>query len=204
MSEFLSKIFKSSLISSIGLSILGILLFFESEATIVSISYIIGGILITMGILGIIKYFFSEINSIIDIIYGIITIILGVVVIVNPHGIASIIPFVIGIIIVISSVTKLQYALRLNKNRNPVWKSTMILSIITLAFGILLIINPFSGALFLTKIVGFIVLLYGILDIISTLTIRKTFKKLHNAIEETIQEAEVIREESSNNPQIKR
>ena len=81
MNKFVSKIFKSSLISSVGLSILGILLIFESEATIVSISYIIGGILIAMGVLGIMRYFYSEINSLMDIIYGVVTIILGLVVI---------------------------------------------------------------------------------------------------------------------------
>lgn len=207
MNKFVSKIFKSSLISSVGLSILGILLIFESEATIVSISYIIGGILIAMGVLGIMRYFYSEINSLMDIIYGVVTIILGLVVILNPQAIASIIPFIIGILIIISSVTKLQYALTLNKYKNPLWKTTLIISIITLIFGLVLIFNPFAGAVFITKLVGALILLYGILDIISTMTIKKTFKQIHIAIEakeEDIKEAKVIEETSSKNKKEKR
>ena len=207
MNKFLSKIFKSSLISSVGLSILGILLIFESEATIVSISYIIGGILIAMGVLGIMRYFYSEINSLMDIIYGVVTVILGLVVILNPQAIASIIPFIIGILIIISSVTKLQYALTLNKYKNPLWKTTLIISIITLIFGLVLIFNPFAGAVFITKLVGALILLYGILDIISTMTIKKTFKQIHIAIEakeEDIKEAKVIEETSSKEKNNKR
>lgn len=207
MNKFLSKIFKSSLISSVGLSILGILLIFESEATIVSISYIIGGILIAMGVLGIMRYFYSEINNLMDIIYGVVTVILGLVVILNPQAIASIIPFIIGILIIISSVTKLQYALTLNKYKNPLWKTTLIISIITLIFGLVLIFNPFAGAVFITKLVGALILLYGILDIISTMTIKKTFKQIHIAIEakeEDIKEAKVIEETSSKEKNNKR
>ena len=42
MGNFISKIFKSSILGSIGLIVLGTLLVFQSEATIISISYIIG------------------------------------------------------------------------------------------------------------------------------------------------------------------
>ena len=42
MNNFMSKFFKTSVFSAIGLAILGILLVFESELTIVSISYVIG------------------------------------------------------------------------------------------------------------------------------------------------------------------
>jgi len=196
MNRFMSKIFKSSLISSIALSILGILLIFESEATIVSISYIIGGILVTMGILGIMRYFYSEINSPLDVVYGVVTIVMGIVVIINPHAVASIIPFIIGIVIIISSVTKIQYSITLNRRQNHLWKSTLILSMITLIFGLFLIFNPFAGAVFITKLVGGIILVYGILDVISTMTIHKTFKQIQNALEENVKEAEIIEEES--------
>ena len=46
----MKKMFKSSLLNSIMLVVLGFLLIFESEATIVSISYIIGAIIIVLGV----------------------------------------------------------------------------------------------------------------------------------------------------------
>ena len=57
MSNIVTKFIKSSLFSSIGLAILGILLFLESEFTIVTISYVIGAVLVAVGVLALINYF---------------------------------------------------------------------------------------------------------------------------------------------------
>ena len=207
MKKIMNKIFKSSLFSSIGLAILGVLLIFQSELTIVSISYVIGAILVAIGALAIIRYIKGlndNTKTELDIVYGIVCAVLGVIVIGNPQGIASIIPFVIGLIIIISSATKLQYSLELKKNGNDLWKSTMILSIITIVCGIMLIFNPFKGAVFITKVVGILILIYSILDIISTVTIRNTVKQIHEAIEEHINEAEIIEEDIEEEPKEKK
>ena len=52
MNSFTKKGFTSSIITSIILAVLGILLIVATEATIISISYIIGGILILLGFFG--------------------------------------------------------------------------------------------------------------------------------------------------------
>ena len=195
MNKFMEKIFKSSLLNSIALIILGLLLIFQSEATIVSISYIIAAVIIVVGVVAGLRYaktFKEETRSELDIIYSVVCIVLGIVVIKNPQAIASIIPFVIGIVIIINSATKLQYSMELKENQNNLWKSTMILALITTVCGIVLIFNPFSGAVLITRIVGFLILIYSILDIISTISIRSTVKQLHNAVEETIVDAEII------------
>ncbi|MBQ9018758.1 MAG: DUF308 domain-containing protein [Bacilli bacterium] len=208
MNNLMNKFLKSSLWSSIGLVILGILLVFQSELTIVSISYVIGGILIAIGVIALIKYINNinkNIKNELDIIYGIGTIILGIIVISNPKAIASIIPFVLGILMVISSATKIEYSIELKKANSNLWLSTLIVSIITLVCGILLIFNPFAGAEFIIKVIGIILLVYGILDIISTLRINKTIKELHpeniknKKIEDEVVEAEVIEDNTTNN-----
>ena len=136
MNSFVTKFFKSSILGSIGMAILGVLLIFYSEVTIVSIAYVIGAILIAIGVLAILK-FISNYNSAnkneLDIVYGIVCVILGIIVITNPEAIASIIPFVVAVIIIISSATKLQYSLELKKDNNDLWKSTMIISAILLS-----------------------------------------------------------------------
>ena len=195
MSNFMSKFLKSSLMSAIFLTILGILLFVQSELTIISISYVIGAILIAIGVIGILKFMNNmkkgQKNEL-DMVYGIVAIILGIIVISNPKAVASIIPFVLGIIIVISSATKLQYSLELKKEGNHLWSSTMIISLLTLLCGIVLVFNPFQGAEILVKIVGAILFIYGILDIISTIRLRSTIKEIKKVIEDPIIDAEVI------------
>ena len=207
MGNFISKIFKSSILGSIGLIVLGTLLVFQSEATIISISYIIGGILVAIGALAILRFIRNSKEKVkrdLDIVYGIVTIILGIIVIRSPQAIASIIPFIIGFIIIINSATKLQYSFELKKNNHDLWKSTMILAFITTICGLILILNPFKGAEFITKIVGILILIYSILDIISTITIKNTVNKIHNAIEENIVDAQIIEEETPKSNKKKR
>ena len=197
MKEIINKIFKSSILGALSLVVLGILLIFESEATIVTISYVIGGILVAIGVLALLK-FYKEVkdnddnDTGMDLVYGIISIVLGIVVISNPKAVASIIPIVMGLIIILNSGTKLQYSIELKRNNNNLWKSTMVLSLISTLCGVLLVFNPFKGAAFLTKLIGFLILLFAVLDIVSTITIKSTVKKIKTAINEGIEEAKVI------------
>lgn len=207
MSNFMTKFLKSSFLSSIGLTILGILLFFEAEATIVSISYVIGGILVAIGTLGLIKYInnlHKNIKNELDIVYGVGTIILGIIVISNPKAIASIIPFILGIVMIISSSAKLQVGLQMKSSNNKLWVSTTIMSLLTLMCGILLVFNPFAGATFITKMIGIILLMYGILDMVSTIRIRKVIKEFgKDKKEEVVKDAEIIEDKTKDIKQLK-
>lgn len=195
MKKIMNGIFKSSILGAISLVVLGILLIFESEATIVTISYVVGGILVAIGVLALLK-FYKEVkenaDTGMDVIYGIISVILGIVVISNPKAVASIIPIVIGLIIILNSGTKLQFSVELKRNNNNLWKSTMILSLVSTLCGVLLVFNPFKGAAFITKLIGILILVYAMLDIVSTITIKNTVKKIKNAINSGIEEAKII------------
>ena len=201
MKNIINKIFKSSILGAIALLVLGILLIFESEATIVTISYVIGGVLVAIGVLALLK-FYKEVkdnqDTGMDLVYGIISVVLGIIVISNPKAVASIIPIVMGLIIIINSGTKLQYSIELKKNNNNLWKSTMVLSLISTLCGVLLIFNPFKGAAFLTRLIGFLILLYAVLDIISTITIKSTVKKIKLAINDGIEEAKIVEVKEKN------
>jgi hypothetical protein len=179
--------------------IIGVLLILQSEITIITISYLIGTLLIAMGAIAIIK-FIKNINNVareeLDIFYGVVTIILGVIVVYNPEAIASIIPIIIGIGIIINSATKLQYALELRESLNNQWKTTVVISIISAVCGVILICNPFKGAVVIMQIIGGFIVAYSILDIVSTITIKKNVAAIHNAIDGNINDAEVVDEEN--------
>lgn len=204
MENFMSKFMRSSIFGSIALAILGVFLFIESELTIVSIAYVIGAVLVSIGVVAMLKYISNinkNIKNEIDIIYGTVTVILGIIVISNPKAIASIIPFVLGIIIVLSSATKLGYGFELRKMNSDLWVGTVVISLITMLCGILLIFNPFAGAKFILRIVGALIFVYAVLDIISTFRIRKTIKPVKKAIKDNtkIVEAEVIEDNTDIN-----
>ena len=200
MNKFMKRVVRSSIITSVLLATLGVLLIIESETTVISISYILGSALVLFGTIGIIDYIRklkTELKSELDLLYATVTIILGVLIILHPKAIASIIPFVLGLIIIINSSTKLNYAFQLKSQSNQLWKSTLVVSIFTTLCGLLLMFNPFTGAVLLTRIVGAIILVYALLDIISSLVIRKNVIKIQKALDEsTTNEAEVVEEKN--------
>lgn len=198
MEKLMKKFFRSSLITSLFLIALGLLLIFQSDAVIYSISYIIGGSLIAIGVLAVIKFIQSTNNeqkAELDIVYGIVSVILGVIVIKNPEAIASIIPAILGIGIVISSATKLQYAFELKANGNHLWKTTMVISLISTLCGIVLLFNPFKALTSFTKVVGIFIVIYAALDMISTFTIKRNVKLFQQTMKEGITEAIIVKEE---------
>ncbi len=199
MKSIISKFTKSSIISSFALVALAVLLITDSEATITGISYIIGAVLIAIGALAEINYLknIKEKIADLDIIYGIVCVILGVLVITNPLAIEGVIPFIIGFIIIVNSTIKLQYSLELRKENNELWFSTLILSIVMTICGIVLIFNPFQGRDIVSTIVGIFILIYAVLDLISTFVIRNTFKKIQSAISEEIAKEQELLEENT-------
>ena len=199
MEKLMKKFFRSSLLTSLFLIALGLLLIFQTDAVIYSISYIIGGILIALGVLAIIKFIQGTNNEQkreLDIVYGIVTVILGIIVIKNPEAIASIIPIILGISIIISSATKLQYAFELKANGNNLWKTTMILSIISTLCGIILLFNPFKALTSFTQVVGIFIVIYAVLDMVSTFTIKRNVKMFQKTMQEGIAEALIVKEET--------
>lgn len=189
---------KSSVLTSLLLVVLGILLVFESELTIKTISYVIGAVLVAAGTFALIRYINNNKKgfetSELDILYGIVTIVLGILVITNPHAIASIIPIVLGIAIIISSAVKIQYAFDLKNSENDLWKTTMVIAVVGTICGIVLLFNPFEGAVMIMKIVGIFILIYAILDLISTYIIKKNVDAFKNTMKQEVivPEAEVV------------
>ena len=197
MDSLMKKFFRSSLVSSITLFILGLLIIFKSEITIIAISYLVGGALIALGTFAIIQFIKNiEISgkNDLDILYGVVTIILGLLIVKNPKLIASVLPVIIGVAIIINSATKLQYAFELKKENNQQWKTTMIISIISVICGVILLFNPFKGAVIITQTIGIFMIVYSILDIVSTTIIKKNVNYIQEAINSEHEEATIIEE----------
>ena len=56
MNDIMKKFFRSSILTSLVLVILGILLVIFSDETIMAISYFIGGVLVLIGVVGVIVF----------------------------------------------------------------------------------------------------------------------------------------------------
>lgn len=166
-----------SLISSGVILVLGLLLFFKSLVTLMGISYIFGGLIIAIGVLAIVRFIsnnHSDISNQLNIIYGIICIISGIFFIEKPEIIGSIIPVVMGIGIIISSSLKIQQSFNLKSLNSSYFFWSFVTALLSLICGVVLLFNPFKGAVIITKVIGIFLVMYAILDICNTIVLKKS------------------------------
>ena len=104
---------------------------------------------------------------------------------------------ILGIFIVVNSALKVQYAIELKQYNNKMWMTTLILSFITLVFGVVLIFNPFEGAVVLTQVIGIFIILYSVLDVIECYIIKKNLKGIQKLVEEVGEIKEAVIEETT-------
>lgn len=180
-----SKSFVLSIIASIIFVVLGLFLFIRPDATITTISYIIGVALLVLGILSIVRYFkscFGISPFDFNLVYGVLVIIAGLYLIFNPLLLEVIFPIILGIWIIINAVTKFQYALILLKNKKNDFKYILLISLLVFILGIILLINPLKTVLLVTQIIGIFIIIYAVLDIIDNFILNRNkeeFDKLY-------------------------
>ena len=173
----IKKVIWPSLLSSIFLLLLGLLLFFKSSETLVGISYLVGGVLIALGVIAIINFLRNGSRDIfvqLNIVYGIVSIVAGIFLVTVPEFIGSIIPVVVGIAVIISSSFKVQQALVLKNLDNKYFLPSLIMAIVCLVCGVVILFNPFTSAVVVTQIIGLFMIIYAILDIINSFILRKS------------------------------
>ncbi|QSX06918.1 DUF308 domain-containing protein [Sedimentibacter sp. zth1] len=150
---------------SIVLIALGILLIFLTEATELTLCYIVGLITLICGIIKFISYFVNDTYGLafqFDFALGIFTMLIGLVLILHPKNILVFLNVVIGIFVIIDGTFKLQTAKEARQFGLDNWWLILILAIITAIVGLLLIFNPFEGVLALSVIIGIALIADGI------------------------------------------
>jgi len=155
-----------SIVESVIFMILGIILIVKAEAAVKVISYIFGGIFILIGLLKTIAYFFTRKDDFApytyDLIYGLMSIVIGIITIYYSSTIETILRVIIGIWIIYSALVKFSLTLKIRSLESKAWFVSLILSIIMFACGLFIILN--SGTIVVT--IGIMIVVYAVLDII--------------------------------------
>lgn len=193
--KFIKSMYKTSIIFSIILFLLGLFLLLQPELTLHAISYTIGTILIVWGIIPIISFFsnkerekYLEFSFVI----GVFALIFGLIIMLNPNMIGSIIPILLSIWMIINGITKLSYALSLKESNST---SSIIIPLLILVCGIILIFDPFAGAVALTQLIGIFLLIYSVLDVVECFTIKKAIKSINKENKKDKKVIEAVYEE---------
>jgi uncharacterized membrane protein HdeD (DUF308 family) len=152
---------------------LGLCLILWPELSVKTVVTVAGIVLGVYGIIKIFSYFYQDAYRLafqFDLGMGIVMTLAGLLMVLYPAKTAAILPFVVGCLLLLDSALKLQTAIDAKKFGMDNWLLLLIMAIVTIVCSILLIINPFSGALALAWILGICLIADGVQNLYSVLS----------------------------------
>lgn len=182
--ELIKSSYRMSMIYSVLFAIIGLLLFIDPSGFVVLVSYMIGILLLVVGINNVLSYSKNRDLAVTKtlLIVGVILFIIGLFLIFDPTFIGTIVPAVIGVCLIINALEKLMYLQYLEDKKSEAYMVALISGIVIMIVGIILLFNPLSGTLIVTQIIGVIIVIYSVLDIIEKIRYKKLFKEIKKDI----------------------
>lgn len=155
----------SAIIESLAVMVLGILFIVWPDTMIKVLAYIVGAFFIVKGGFQIITYFMSDgRNDFFDngLLYGVVSILLGITALVIGEDIAGVFRVIIGVIIIYESLVRINTATKLATAGISTWKYILLLALVMLVLGIFVTFN--TGAV--VALIGGLMVATGIIGII--------------------------------------
>lgn len=178
----LNKFLYSSIIISIIMFIIGLVFIIYPEVSFTTITYTLSILLIVNGIYFLIEkessIFFSSFLTL-----GVVELLLGIIMLVNPDIVKTLFPIVAGIIMITKSTLDLRLSILLYRNNINSWLSLLICSIISIICGLIIILNPSIGTIALTTSLGILITVYSISNIIDTIIFKNNIKEITKLLE---------------------
>lgn len=97
---------------------------------------------------------------------GIVLVLLGIWICTQPRIVLSIVPVVVGIIVLIHGLMDIQYTLDIRKTGNTKWWIALIAAVLTLLIGFMLVFNPFTAYEITMVLLGIAMLYDGGSDLV--------------------------------------
>lgn len=165
-----NKILIGSIILNVLFLLFGVIIYLNSRITIELTGIILGIYLMIFGVYAIYEFIIRDGNPLfrLNIFWGVLSIIAGLFVIINPFEFVKILTFTLGIYLLIISVRKIIDAFKLKKYEYDGWALMLAIAIILLIFGIFIIINPMAS-MDLVEATGIFIILASILEICNSI-----------------------------------
>lgn len=193
--KLLKKLKTNIVISAVLCILLGIVLVVWPDLSMQIVCTAIGAVLLIGGGVRLAVYFTTKDGSLyaqINLIMGIILAVVGIWILLQPEKVLAIIPIIVGIVIVLHGVNNLQQTLTLYRDKYDKWWVALILGVLTVGFGVLLILRPFEALETVVMLIGIFLIYDGISDIWIVSRIWHVAKMLKQEAEALDVEAEEI------------
>lgn len=176
---YVKKFKLTFIIMSVLYVLLGITLIAKPEFSALAICRLFGTIVLIPGIIRVIGFFradaYGNLLSL-DLVHGLFYIVLGSFMLIAPKTVISALPVILGIVIIIDSILRLQLAVNLKRLQHNKWRIHLYFALITAALGTLLLFNPFAGSIILTRLIGISLAINGAVNLWGIIYITKVFQ----------------------------
>ena len=164
---------------------LGIFLLLVPGTALNIVCYALGGVVLACAAVQLIRYFAVErgvFQSQLTLISGLVCLGLGAFLIIRSDIVVRILPIVFGLFVIFDSLGRIQNALELRRCEYPSWKGFLLLAVLSIALGVIMIVDPFGTMETLVMAIGIILIVEGSINLLSalyTVLAVRRFAKLH-------------------------
>lgn len=187
---------KSSIIISILFFLLGLILFIDFNKVINFVSYVLGTIIIALGVYKLWSYYRKKLNNDLtdynEFGFGVVDLILGILIIVLAEAFTTILRFFVGGYILLAGINRFVQTMSNNELKRNKFISLLLMSIIVIGLGVYTILNKNS-----LDIIGLLIMIYSVIEIIESVMFRTSNKK--EEINNEVIEVEVVEKKKVKN-----
>ncbi|MDY5376556.1 MAG: DUF308 domain-containing protein [Eubacterium coprostanoligenes] len=196
MLDFLKGLKRFSIATIIVSAIMGLLFIAFPSKCIQYISLVVGVSLIVTGIISVVSYIIER-DTKLPLVLGTISLISGIIVCAKYRAIISIIVVILGIFILTSGIVDMATSIRsIMLFRKSGW-FTMLLSVITIIFGIVAITKSAQLTDGIVRFIGAALIVYAVLDLVTYIQVNSKVKQVKDAVD-SISDIEVEATEQQN------
>lgn len=169
------------ILSSVILCITGLVFMIFSGTVVNMIGWVLGGIFCVVGLIYLIGYIRRQM-FLSELLFSIISLVAGILLLIHPGWIMSILSIIVGVYILIEGVLKLKIAIDAKKQQARGWWVLLVIALISIGISIVLIVNPFGISKIFIFLLGVALLLNGIENIIHAVYTKKILKDMSTEI----------------------
>ena len=165
MKEFLKQIKADYLLSSILCILLGVVFIIWKDGVLGVMGSMFAILLIIIGVVYLGSFFLNLVTNGVSVLMGIIILAVGIWFLIEPSVIVSLIPIVIGVVLLFHGIRALKETLEAKKYGFSSWGVNLVLALLGIAFGIICIFDAFRVIEKAIMLVGIILVFNGISNI---------------------------------------
>lgn len=187
MKDFLKATKWNTVFSALICVLVGLALILRPEALSRLACQVIAVLILLVGVVHLVYYLMEKRVAAwlqIDLLVGVVLIALGVWMLFATDFFISLIPFVLGAVVLVHGLQDIRYGENLHTNQYDRWWVAMLIGVLCVVGGVLMILHPFRSAQTILKVMGVFLMADGLSDLWIVSRLSKSTRDIKAAMKE--------------------